>query len=122
MKFGKWAYRIAGIYGILVLLPFYFLENNPQAIPLPPMTHPEYYYGFVGLGIAWQVVFLIISTDPVKYRVLMLPSLIEKFSFAIAVAVLLATGRVSPYIIPGASIDTLLGVLFLVSFFKTRQG
>ena len=118
MKFAKWVYRIAGIYGILVLLPFYFVETNPLAIPLPALTNPEYYYGFVGLGIAWQVVFLIISTDPVKYRLLMLPSLIEKFSFAIAVAVLLSSGRVGPYIIPGAGIDTVLGVLFFISFLK----
>src|SRR5690349_14488164 len=113
MKFAKWVYRIAGIYGILVLLPFYFVENDPMAIPLPAMTHPEYYYGFVGLGLAWQVAFLIISMDPVKYRLLMIPGMIEKFSFAIAVAVLLMSNRVGPYIIPGATIDTLLGILFL---------
>ena len=121
MKFAKWVYRIAGIYGIAVLVPFYFIENNPQAIPLPPITHPEYYYGFVGLGLAWQVAFLIISTNPVKYRLLMLPSLIEKFSFAIAVAALLMSGRVGPYIIPGAAMDTLLGILFLVSYLKTPK-
>ena len=121
MNFAKWVFRIAGIYGIVVLLPFYFLENNPMAIPLPAMTHPEYYYGFVGLGLAWQVVFLIIATDPVKYRLLMLPSMIEKFSFAVAVAVLLSMGRVNPYILPGASLDTLLGILFVASFLKTRR-
>jgi hypothetical protein len=121
MKFAKWVFRIAGIYGILVLLPFYFLENNTQAIPAPAMTHPEYYYGFVGLGLAFQLVFLVISTDPAKYRLLMLPSMVEKFSFAIAVAVLLASGRVAPYIIPGATIDTILGILFIVSFLKTRH-
>jgi hypothetical protein len=120
MKFAKWVFRVAGIYGILVLFPFYFLENNTQAIPLPAMTHPEYYYGFVGLGLAFQVVFLIISTDPLKYRLLMLPSMIEKFSFAIAVALRLMSGRVGSYIIPGASIDTILGVLFIVSFLRTR--
>ena len=121
MNFAKWVYRVAGIYGILVLLPFYFLEHNPQAIPLPEISHPEYYYGFLGLGIAWQLVFLIISTDPVKYRLLMLPGMLEKFSFAIAVAVLLHSGRVGPYIIPGATIDTLLGLLFIISFLKTRK-
>lgn len=121
MKFAKWVFRIAGIYGIVVLLPFYFLENNPAAIPPPAMTHPEYYYGFVGLGLAFQVVFLIIATDPVKYRLLMIPSMIEKFSFAIPVAVLLASGRVGPYIIPGASVDTILGILFVISFLKTRR-
>lgn len=121
MSFAKWVYRIAGIYGIIVLVPFYFIEKNTQAIPLPEMTHPEYYYGFIGLGLAFQVVFLIISTDPIKYRLLMLPSMIEKFSFAVPVALLLASGRVAPYIIPGASIDTLLGILFVISYFKTKK-
>ena len=121
MNFAKWVYRIAGTYGILVLLPFYFLEKNTQAIPLPEMTHPEYYYGFVGLGLAFQVVFLIISMDPKKYRLLMLPSVIEKFSFVIAAALLLSSGRVNPYIIPGASIDAFWGVLFIISFLKTRK-
>lgn len=121
MNFSKWVFRIAGIYGIVVLFPFYFIEENPAAIPPPAMTHPEYYYGFVGLGLAFQVVFLIIATDPVKYRLLMLPSVIEKFSFVIPVALLLASGRVGPYIIPGASIDTILGILFVISFLKTRR-
>ena len=121
MKFAKWVFRIAGIYGVVVLLPFYFLENNPMAIPLPAMTHPEYYYGFVGLGLAWQVAFLIISSDPVKYRLLMIPSMVEKFSFVIAVALLISSGRVGTYIVPGASLDALLGLLFLVSFFKTKN-
>jgi hypothetical protein len=51
----------------------------------------------------------------------MLPSVIEKFSFAIPVALLLASGRVGPYIIPGASIDTILGILFVIAFLKTRR-
>ncbi len=121
MKFAKWVFRVAGIYGIVVLLPFYFIENNPQAIPPPAITHPEYYYGFVGLGLAWQVVFLIISTDPAKYRLLMIPSVLEKFSFAVAVAVLYLVGRVGPYILPGAVPDTLLGVLFIASYFKAGK-
>jgi hypothetical protein len=120
MKFAKWVFRIAGIYGILVLLPFYFIENKPAAIPPPAITHPEYYYGFVGVSLAFQVVFLIISTDPVKYRLLMIPSILEKFPFAIAVALLLAAGRVGTYILPGASIDAILGTLFVISFWKTR--
>ncbi len=120
MKFAKWVFRVAGIYGILVLLPFYFVEDKTQFIPLPAITHPEYYYGFIGVGLAFQVVFLIISTDPKKYRLLILPSIIEKFSFAIPVAVLLMSGRVGPYIIPGATIDTILGVLFVISFLRTK--
>ena len=54
------------------------------------ITHPEYFYGFIGVGLAWQVAFLIIATDPRRYRPLIIPSIIEKFSFAAAIAVLFA--------------------------------
>ncbi|HVZ80008.1 MAG TPA: hypothetical protein VHE12_04315 [bacterium] len=120
MNFAKWMFRLAGSYGIVILFPFYFVESNPQAIPPPAITHPEYYYGFVGVSLAFQVVFLIISTDPIKYRLLMIPAILEKFPFAIAVALLLAAGRVGIYILPGATIDAILGTLFVIAFWKTR--
>lgn len=121
MKFAKWVFRVAGIYGILVMAPFYFLENDPRAVPPPLLTHPEYYYGFLGVVLAWQVVFLIISTDPMKYRLLMIPSVLEKFTFGGAVLVLHLSQRVGPHMILPAAIDTTLGVLFVLSFLKTRK-
>lgn len=57
MKFAKWVYRIAGIYGLLILTPQYFLETK-NGIDFPPaINHPEYYYGFIGVALAWQVAF-----------------------------------------------------------------
>lgn len=44
------------------------------------ITRPGFYYGFVGLGLAWQIAFLVIAQDPVKYRLMMIPSMVEKFS------------------------------------------
>ena len=38
----------------------------------PPVTHPEFYYGFVGVALAFQLVFLTIASDPLKYRPLIL--------------------------------------------------
>jgi hypothetical protein len=49
MKFAKLVFTIAGVYGILVILPQYFLEaKNGRDFP-PPINHPEYYYGFIGV-------------------------------------------------------------------------
>jgi len=121
MKLSKWVFRIAGIYGILVLLPLYFTEANPQMVPPPPLTHPEYYYGFAGVALAWQVVFLILSTDPLKYRLLMIPSVLEKFSFGGAVAMLYMAHRVGANMILPALIDTTLGILFVACFLKTAK-
>jgi len=110
---------IAGIYGLLVLSPLYFLEERTGRDYPPAITHPEYYYGFVGLGLAWQVAFLIISRDPARYKPLMIPSIIEKFSYAIAVAILYSQNRVPNTISVTALIDLMLGLLFVVAWLKT---
>ena len=53
MKFPKTLLFIAGAYGLIVLIPQYFLETkNGRDFP-PAITHPEYYYGFIGVAIAW---------------------------------------------------------------------
>lgn len=118
MKFAKYTFLTAGIYGLLVLLPQYFLENKIGADNPPAITHPEFFYGFVGVAVAFQIVFLIISRDPVKYRLMILPSIVEKFSFAIAAAVLFAAGRLGVEMFVAGMIDLLLGVLFIASWFK----
>jgi hypothetical protein len=84
----------------------------------PQITHPEYFYGFVGVALAWQVAFLIIATDPARYRLMIIPSIIEKFSFAAAATVLLVQGRVPTLVCAFAGIDFLLGVLFVIAFIR----
>jgi hypothetical protein len=119
MKFAKYTFVIAGIYGLVVLLPQYFLEQKIGIDSQPAITHPEFFYGFIGVAIAFQLVFLVISRDPQRYRLFILPSIVEKFSFGIAAAVLFATGRLHPQMLAAGMIDTVLGVLFIVSWFKT---
>jgi len=124
MKFGRIVFLVAGVYGLIVLLPLYFLEAQTGRDYPPPITHPEYYYGFVGVGVAWQLAFLVISRDPVRYRALMIPSIVEKASFGIAVAVLYFQQRVSTFMLGAAIADSLLGVLFVVAWIATsnREG
>src|SRR5687768_13121581 len=118
MKFARYTFLIAGIYGLLVLVPQYFLESQIGADNPPAITHPEYFYGFIGVAVAFQLVFILIGTDPVKYRAMIIPSIVEKFSFAIAVVLLLWAGRVSGQILIGAAIDAVLGILFILSLIK----
>lgn len=121
MKLVKYIFCAAGIYGLIVLLPQYFLEEkNGRDFP-PAITHAEYYYGFLGVGLAFQIVFLIIARNPVRYRMMMIPAMIEKFSFVIAVYILFALGRVALAMIGVATIDLILGVLFIAAFFKTKD-
>jgi hypothetical protein len=119
MKFARWVFGAAGIYGLIALSPLYLLEDRIAQDAPPAITHPEYFYGFAGLGVAWQIAFLCIAVDPVRYRLLMLPSSVEKFAFAIAVGILLAKGRVPPGVVGFATVDWVLGVLFVVAYWKT---
>lgn len=121
MRFARYTFLIAGIYGLLALLPMYFFEMRYGTDNPPPITHPEFYYGFIGVAVAFQLVFIVISRDPLKYRALIFPSIVEKFTFVIAVAILVYTGRTSGQIVIGAAIDALLGTLFAVALFKTRN-
>jgi len=41
-----------------LLLEYYIGEQDP-----PPITHPEFFYGFVGVAVAWQMLFLLMSRD-----------------------------------------------------------
>jgi hypothetical protein len=122
MKFTKWVFRLAGIWGILILLPIYFLENQIGIQNPPAITHPEYFYGFVGAGLAFQLVFLMIATDPVKYRLFMLASMVEKFSFFAALLVLHFQNRLYDQTFYSGWIDLAWGLLFVAAFLKTPVG
>ena len=121
MKFARGVFLVAGIYGLIVLLPLYFLEEKTGRDYPPPITHPEYYYGFVGLALVWQIVFLILSRDPIRYRPLMIPAILEKAVFAIPVLILFLQQRVNATTFGISMIDAALGVLFLIAYFKTKR-
>jgi len=87
----------------------------------PPITHPGFFYGFVGLALAWQVAFLFIARDPVRYRPLMIPSMIEKFSYGGAVVILVLQARMHSSDLVFAGTDLVLGALFVMAYAKTRQ-
>ncbi len=119
MKFAKLVFLVAGVYGLIVMLPQYFLEGKTGNDFPPPITHPEFYYGFIGVTVAWQVLFFLLSRNPGRYRVMMIPAILEKASFSIAVVILFFQNRVSPLMLALAAIDSLLGVLFVVAYVKT---
>ena len=121
MKFAKITFWIAGIWGLLIITPLYFMFDLIGQKDPPPITHPGFFYGFVGLGLAWQLAFLVISRDPIRYRLMMLPSIVEKFSYAIAIVVLVLQHRTRPTDLLFAATDTLLGILFIASWFATSS-
>ena len=121
MKFARIVFLVAGIYGLIVLVPQFFLEQRIGEDTPPPITHPEYFYGFICVAVAWQVLFLVLSRDPVRYRPMMIPAMLEKIGFPIAVLVLYLQGRVSPTIFIPAGLDLVLLTLFIAAYRKTAH-
>ena len=119
MIFAKRVFFVAGVYGILSLTPMYFLEGRVGRDFPPPIAHPEHFYGFVGVALAWQVLFLVLARDPVRYRLMMLPAILEKLSFVIAAGVLFLQGRLAGAMLGPASIDLLLAGFFGLAFLRT---
>jgi hypothetical protein len=66
IAFARRVFTLAGLYGVLVLVPQYFMEDQVGRDFPPPITHPENYYGFIGVALAWQVLFFILARDPVR--------------------------------------------------------
>jgi hypothetical protein len=118
MHFARWVFRIAGILGVLILLPLYFLEQHIGTDQPPPITHPEFFYGFIGVGLAWQIAFLIIALDPPRFRPLMCAAMVEKFSFSIAVFILYGLGRAAAPLAAAGILDFTWGLLFIVSYLR----
>jgi len=121
MKFTRYTFVIAGIYGVLVLVPQYFLETRIGIDQPPAITHPEFFYGFIGLALVFQLVFFVIAGDPRKYRMLMIPAIFEKLVFLVPTAILYLQSRVAGPMLGAALMDGVLSVFFTVSFWKTRN-
>lgn len=120
MKFAKIVFWSAGIWGVLVLTPLYFMFNVISRQDPPAITHPGFYYGFVGAGLAWQIAFLIIATDPVRFRPMIVAAILEKFSYAIAMIALYMQSRIHPSDLVFAGADLLFGLLFVIAYGRIK--
>jgi len=119
VRFAKIVFTVAGVVGILQLLPLYFLFDFVGQRAPPVINHPEFYFGFVGVALAWQVVFLLIGTDPYRYRAVMLLSILEKASYVSTLAALLVQHRIGLSTALPATSDLILGLLFVAAYVRT---
>jgi hypothetical protein len=120
MNFARRVFLVAGIYGVVVLVPQYFMEARVGRDFPPAITHPEFYYGFLGVALAWQVLFFIIARDPVRFRLAMWPSILEKVSFGTASLILFAQQRSAAPVLAGGLVDFIFAALFYVSIRRAR--
>ena len=120
-RFARNVFTGAGIYGLIVMLPQYFLAARIGNDTPPAITHQEYFYGFVGLAVAWQFVFLLIGRDPERYRALMIPAVLEKLAFGVPAIILYTQGRLSSSVLFFGLLDLTLGALFIASWRATAE-
>src|SRR5260370_1014327 len=101
------------------MIPQSFMEARIGRDFPPPITHPEHFYGFIGVALAWQVAFLIIAADPVRYRPLMWTAILEKVAFGTAAIVLYAQHRLALPTLAAGFIDLAFAALFFVAIRST---
>jgi hypothetical protein len=121
MKAARIIFRVAGTYGVLVMFPLYFMEARLGSDYPPAITHPEYYYSFVGVTLVWQILFFLVANDPVRYRPVMLMCILEKLSLVPTFLILSPAGRFPQFWLPLMAIDHSLGALFYIAYRKTPR-
>ena len=120
MKFARIVFLLAGVWGILVLTPFYWLLDITGRRYAPPMEYPGFFWGFMAITMTFQLVFLMIGSDPRRFRPLMIPCMLEKFGYVATLLLLFNRGRI-PWIDTQPFIpDLTLGLLFVAAYVKTR--
>lgn len=120
MRFARWVFLIAGVYGIAVLVPGLFGEARPAA-PAARLAHPEYYYGFLGSALVWQLAFIAIARNPARLRPLMPIAVLEKLAFFGPCLALYYDGRLAPgATLTGGIIDGVLMIAFALAWWSSR--
>jgi hypothetical protein len=110
----------AGIWGLLILTPLYFLFDFVGGQSPPALTHPEYYFGFLAAAVPWQLAFLVIGRDPARFEPLMYPAVCEKMFYVTTLFVLYAQRRVDGSALVAAVPDFVIGCLFIAVIARLR--
>ncbi|HEX3702934.1 MAG TPA: hypothetical protein VHU82_06375 [Vicinamibacterales bacterium] len=122
MKFAKVVFTLGGIWGLAVVTPLYFMFDYVGRQYPPAITHADMYYGFVCVTLVWQIAFLIIATDPIRYRPMIMVAILEKFSYVATMVTLYAKGDLLLGQAAVAAPDSIVGVLFVLAFMATASG
>jgi hypothetical protein len=120
MRFAKWVFLSSGAWGLAVLTPlFWLVDITGRSLPAPA-DYPQFFYGFLVIAVAWQMAFLAIGTAPARFRLLMIPAMIEKLGYVSMLILMRGQSRISALDAQPAWPDLVLGLLFVAAFAKTR--
>ena len=122
VRFWSRVFLSAGIVGLAELAPLYFAETGLSIATPPALTHPEFYYGFIGVALAWQLAFIVMARDPARYRPLIPAAVAEKLLYIASTFSLYVAGRLhGAGSLLGATIDLGWLVLFVIAAVRTRN-
>ena len=113
IAFAARVFRIAAIYGVIVLAPLYL-------VPLPDpyrLTH----FGFIGAALVFQGMFWIIAGDPARYRALVPLAVWEKLCFGIPAVAFFARDQADPIVAAFGAIDLLWAAMFVLVMRRLRK-
>ncbi len=110
MSFARWSFTLAGIYGLIATLSLY------AGPPLTPAT--QWLYGFAGAAAATQLAYLLIASDPPRYRMVIPVGIASKLSFAIPMTLLYVRGVAPRSTLVFAAIDLVLALVFAINFVR----
>ena len=120
MKFAKIVFQAAGIWGVVILCPLYFMSGaighrDPRAI-----SHLGYYFGFLNVTLAWQLAFFILAKDPLRFRPMIIASIAEKAFYCASIIVLCSLRLVTKAESMTALPDLVFAVLFTMAYGRTK--
>ena len=96
MTFACNIFIVAGVWGVLVLPPLFVLVDVRGRQYAPPLAYPHFFYGFLSVAMAWQIAFLWIGSDPIRFRPLMAPSILETLGHVRVLARSIPAGESPP--------------------------
>ena len=75
MKFARWVFLAAGIFGLVLLIPLvYSILVSRQPILPGGSSVGLFFYVSVFQYVCWQILYLFLAKDPLRYRPIMIPA------------------------------------------------
>jgi hypothetical protein len=105
----------------VIITPMFFMGAKMERDLPPAINHLEYFYGFLGVTLAWQLVFLVLARDPLSYRAVMIPAIVEKVSYGIVFLTLHFQPRLPAKVLQIGWVDWLFAALFFAAYIATRR-
>jgi hypothetical protein len=116
MKLARWIFLIAGVFGLLLMIPI-AVDVKVIGQIVPPGG--SFFYGSIMLNMCWQILYIFLSRDPVRYRPMMIPSFLAEASAPFASTWLYLYGY--RLWIPTVVADGAFAILFLVAFWSAGR-